>query len=70
MTVDVEEEAEKQTEHWKDFEYLMKRTLDMTEDLVRRSLGRKHSRGLIVDFYKAGMTEDEILRTIGNNWVT
>lgn len=66
MTEDAELAATQQTEQWTDFECLIKTTLDITENLVHRSLARRPSNGLLGDFYKAGMTEEEATRTIGS----
>ena len=40
MTVDAEQAAEQETEHWRDFQQLMMRTLDITESLVLRAMAR------------------------------
>ena len=65
MTEDVEQAAADQTEQWRDFEYHIKTTLDLAETLVQRSLARHNGGGLLGDFYKAGMAEEEARRTIG-----
>ena len=67
MTVDAEKAAEQETEDWRDFQQLMTRTLDITESLVLRAMARDSCQGLIADFYRAGMTEDEVSRTIGKS---
>ena len=66
MTEDAEQAASNQTDQWREFEFYIKTTLDLTENLVQRSLARHHGKGLLADFYKAGMTEEEASRTIGN----
>ena len=65
MTVDAEEAADQETEDWRDFQDVMKRTLDITDSLVNRAMARENCQGLIADFYRAGMTEEEVSRTIG-----
>ena len=65
MTVDAEEAADQETEDWRDFQDVMKRTLEITDNLVHRAMARETSQGLIADFYRAGMTEEEVSRTIG-----
>ena len=65
MTVDAEMAAKQETEDWRDFQQLMARTLDITDSLVHRAMARESSQGLIADFYRAGMTEEEVSRTIG-----
>ena len=65
MTVDAEMAATQETEDWRDFQQLMARTLDITDSLVHRAMARESSQGLIADFYRAGMTEEEVSRTIG-----
>ena len=65
MTVDAEMAAKQETEDWRDFQQLMARTLDITDSLVHRAMARESSQGLIADFYRSGMTEEEVSRTIG-----
>ena len=65
MMVDAEEAAKEETEDWRDFQQLMERTLELTDSLVHRAMERRDCQGLIADFYRAGMTEDEVCRTIG-----
>ena len=65
MTVDAEEAAKQGTGDWRDFQQSMAITLELTDRLVHRAMERRDCQGLIADFYRAGMTEDEVCRTIG-----
>ena len=67
MTVDAEEAAEQETGDWRDFQGLMARTLEITDSLVHRAMARETCQGLIADFYRAGMTEEEVSRTVGKS---
>ena len=67
MTVDAEQAARQETPDWRDFQQLMARTLDLTHSLVHRAGASQSSQGLIADFYRAGMTEEEVSRTVGRS---
>ena len=65
MTVDAEEAAQQATADWREFQRVMERTLDITENLVSRAGAGGSCRGLSAEFFRAGMTEEEVVRTIG-----